>query len=364
MGEETPGRGFQGEGKVASKSQEVDALFARWSAAARTPGAAVRVLCCGNLVHAREYGLADVEKNLPITPDTAFLLASLTKPFTALAVMMLVEWGCLSFDARLSDFFPDFPAYARKITLRHLLHHTSGFSDYRDPLIDAGLLDSDDPYPRSARTPPSRLEPTCRQALAALARQQDLLFAPGEEYRYSNAGYLILGQIIERFAPYLYPVFLKENIFAPAGMGRTEVPVERWRAVPSRAVSYRQAGTVYEDIDYTPLNLLYGEDGIYSTAADMVRWVQALDAGAFVSPPRLDDAFTPGVLNDGRRIAYGYGWEMDQDSVFHSGDWLGFNTSLVRYRGRRLTVIVLANCLEIDALAAGRAVASLYLDDG
>jgi CubicO group peptidase (beta-lactamase class C family) len=362
MAEETPGRGSQGDGRGASKSKEVDALLAQWTAAGRTPGAAVRVIRHGTVTHAKEYGLADIEKNLPITPNTAFLLASLTKPFTALAVMILVEKGELSYDARLSEFFPDFPHYARTVSVRHLLHHTSGFGDYRDPLIDAGLLDPDDPYPRSARTPPSSIEPTCKQALAALARQKDLLFVPGEEYRYSNAGYLILAQIVEQFASHSYPAFLNENIFGPAGMAYSEVPVERWREVARRAVSYRRTDGAYEDIDYTPLNLLYGEDGIYSTVEDIVRWDQALYTDKLVKQSSLDAAFTPGILNDGWRTRYGYGWEVEHDSVFHSGDWLGFNTSVIRYRSRRLTVIVLANCQQIDALAAGRAIARIYLD--
>jgi CubicO group peptidase (beta-lactamase class C family) len=361
MVEETPGHVLSGEGRVASKSKDVDDLFAHWSAPARTPGAAVQVVQCGNVVHARQYGLADVEKNLPITPDTMFLLGSLTKPFTALAVMLLIERGALSFDACLSDLLPDFPAHARRITVRHLLHHTSGFGDYRDPLIEAGLLDPDDPYPRSARTPPSPLEPTCRQALAALTRQQQLLFAPGEEYHYSNAGYLILGQIIEQFPPHSYPAFLKENIFDRAGMAHSEVPVERWRTVARRAVSYRRLEGGFEDIDYTPLNLLYGEDGVYSTVEDMTRWEQALDTGKLVKQSSLDAAFMPGSLKGGSRTCYGYGWELGHDSVFHSGDWLGFNTAIIRYHSRRLTVIVLANCQQIDALAAGRAIARIYL---
>jgi CubicO group peptidase (beta-lactamase class C family) len=347
---------------LGEKSKKVDLLFAPWSAARRTPGAAVRVIRHGRVIHAREYGLADIDKNVPITPKTAFLLASVTKPFTALAVMMLVEKGELSYDTYLSELFPEFPAYARRMSIRHLLHHTSGLGDYRKPLIDAGLVDPKDSFPRSVKTAPSRIEPTSKQVLRALARQPDLLFPPGDEFLYSNAGYLVLGQIIERYGPHSYPAFLKKNIFRPAKMKRSSVPVERWRVVPRRAVSYRQVDGGYVDIDYTPLNMLYGEDGIYTTIDDMVRWDQVLYTGKLIKQSSLEEAFRTGVLNDGWPTRYGYGWGLERDYVFHSGDWLGFNTSIFRFRRDRFTVIVLANCEQLDAESMAMEIARILRD--
>jgi CubicO group peptidase (beta-lactamase class C family) len=354
-------RGAQGfrPADDAWRSEQVDALFGPWDASRGRPGAAVRVIRDGTLVHARDYGLANIKGRVPLGQETAFLLASLTKPFTALAVLVLVEKGRLGYDSRLSDFFPDFPDYAREVAVRHLLRHTSGLREFED--LCRGRIDGD--WFRSAESPPSAFEPTTEQIRRLLAWQKGLRFAPGERCEYSNSGYAVLARIIEVASGRPYAEFLREAIFAPLGMDHSVVPVAAWRAVPGRATSYTGGPDgPYRDIDYSPLNLVYGEDGVYTTAADMVTWDRALYGDCPVRQSTLEEAFRPGRLNDGSPTDCGYGWFVGPGYVDHSGEWAGFRTYIRRYPGRRFTVIVLANCREIDAAQAGADIARLYLE--
>jgi CubicO group peptidase (beta-lactamase class C family) len=346
-------------------SEKIDALFAPWSAKQGMPGAAVRVVRHGTVIHSGHYGLADLAGGVPIGPSTSFLLASLTKQFTAMAILMLVEEGRLSYDSRVSEFFPDFPGYARDITMRHLLQHTSGLREYGCLFIKEGKVSRpeavNDPWPRSANSPPSAYEPTSEDTLQLLSRA-DLQFAPGADRVYSNSGYVVLGQIARAVSGRSYPAFLKRRIFDPIGMRHSVVPIREWRKVPNRAWSYSWVQHKYQDIDYTPLNLVYGEDGIYTTIDDMVRWDQALYTSELVKQSTLDEAFRPGKLNNGDPIDSGYGWFIGRDFVDHDGAWLGFRTYIRRYRSRRLTIIVLANCAELNAASMGNDIAEIVLD--
>src|ERR1017187_8860034 len=172
-----------------SQAARVDALFAPWSQK-RMPGAAVLVVQNGQILHKKGYGLADIKTKTPIRPATCFLLGSMTKSFTALSIMILADRGVLSYNDPLSKFFPQFPDYARAITVKHLLHHTAGFPEYETLFIDEGKIDEN--WPRSSTSKPSCFEPTSRDTLDLLARQKKLLFDPGVEYSYSNSGYVIL----------------------------------------------------------------------------------------------------------------------------------------------------------------------------
>ncbi len=370
----TPGRagvvpkGPRGRaGRVAGQpwwSDRIDALFAPWSAQHGMPGAAVRVIEHGKVIHRGHYGLADLARKVPIDSKTSFLLASLTKSFTALAIQMLVEQGRLGYDHRLSEFFPAFPGYARDVSIRHLLQHTSGLREYSDLFIQEKKIsppdDEKDPWPRSAGSAPSAWEPTAQEALTVLTRH-DLEFPPGEQRVYSNSGYVVLAQIVETLTGRSYPDVLSQWIFHRIGMWDSVVPVRDWRHVPRRANSYSWSQGKYRDVDYTPLNLVYGEDGIYATIEDMVRWDQVLYTADLVKQSTLDGAFRPGHLNNGTEIDSGYGWFIGPDFVDHAGLWLGFRTYIRRYRSRRLAIIVLANCAELNAATMGNEIANILL---
>jgi CubicO group peptidase (beta-lactamase class C family) len=342
-------------------SRRVDALFRAWSHKEKTPGAAICVMRGGKLLHQGCYGCANIEKQTPITPQSRFLLASLTKPFTALLVMKLVAEGSLAYDQRLSEFFPEFSDYARRITVRHLLLDTSGLREFEDIFKEACVVAESDWYPRPEDTKPSPKEPTSRETLEFLSRQRQLLFEPGDRFEYSNSGYVVLGQLVEKLSRQPFPTFIKSAIFEPAEMKDSTVPVAEWRELPNRVKSYAQVEGGFENRDYTPFNQIYGEDGIYASIEDMARWDQALLTNQLVSQSSLQAAFTPGKLNSGYPTPTGFGWFIGPDLVDHSGAWQGFQTYVRRYRSRRLTIIVLANCQQIDAAWMGELISRIYL---
>lgn len=334
----------------------LDALLNDWKQK-NAPGMAAALVRDGRIEYRKAFGFADLEARRPITPDTQFLLASLTKQFTAMAIMILAERHKLQFDDSLAKFCPEFPDYARTITIRHLLNHTAGLTQYQELLV--GKIDEN--YFRSSKSPPAAHEFTAAEALQVLSRQQKLRFTPGEKFEYSDSAYVVLGQIIERITGERYAEFLKETIFDPLRMQDTLVVDERKQQVPRLALAYEKRNGRWQDITYSPENSIYGEDGIYSTINDLYKWDQALYTDRLVSHSTLEMAFTPGRTNDGKEIttevfthpsSYGFGWfisSMHGRKVFeHSGGWSGYATHILRVPGRRVTAIVLTNSSNED----------------
>jgi CubicO group peptidase (beta-lactamase class C family) len=317
------------------------------------PGMAAALIRDGRIEYRKNFGLANLDARTPITSDTQFLLASLTKQFTAMAILILVERQKLRLDDTLAKFCPEFPGYARTITIRHLLNHTAGLTQYQELLV--GKIDEEQ-YFRSSKSPPAAHEFTAAEALQVLSRQEKLRFAPGDRFEYSDSAYVVLGQIIERITGERYAEFLKETIFDPLGMNDTMVVDERKQKVPRMALSYAKRNGKWQDITYSPENSVYGEDGIYSTINDLYKWDQALYTERLVSRSTLEMAFTPGLNNEGKEIAtdlvprpssYGFGWFISsldgEKDVEHPGGWAGYGTYIVRVPSRRVTAIVLTN---------------------
>jgi CubicO group peptidase (beta-lactamase class C family) len=334
----------------------LDALLHDWKLK-NAPGMAAALVRDGRIEYRKVFGFADLEARRPITPDTQFLLASLTKQFTAMAIMILAERHKLQFDDSLAKFCPEFPGYARSITIRNLLNHTAGLTQYQELLV--GKIDEN--YFRSSKSPPAAHEFTAAEALQVLSRQPKLRFTPGEKFEYSDSAYVLLAQIIERITGQRYAEFLKETIFDPLGMQDTLVVDERKQKVSRLALAYEKRNGRWQDITYSPENSIYGEDGIYSTINDLYKWDQALYADRLVSHPTLEMAFTPGRTNDRNEIAtnvfthptsYGFGWFIGslhgQKVVEHSGGWSGYATHILRVPGRRVTAIVLTNSSNED----------------
>jgi CubicO group peptidase (beta-lactamase class C family) len=322
------------------------------------PGLAAALIRGGRIEYRKTFGFADLDARTPITPDTQFLLASLTKQFTAMAILILVERQKLRLDDTLAKYCPEFPGYARTITIRHLLNHTAGLTQYQELL--AGKIDVES-YFRSSKSPPAAREFTAAEALQALSRQEKLRFPPGDRFEYSDSAYVLLGQIIERITGERYAEFLKESIFDPLGMKDTMVVDERKQKVPRLALSYGDRNHKWQDITYSPENSIYGEDGIYSTLNDLYKWDQALYGERLVSRATLEMAFTPGLNNEGQEIAtdlltrpssYGFGWFISslhgEKDVEHPGGWAGYDTYIVRVPSRRVTSIVLTNSSNDD----------------
>ena len=326
----------------------VDALFADF-AADGAPGAAVVVARGDVVVLAKGYGLADVDAQRLVTPTTSFRLASVTKQFTAAAILTLVEAGSLRLDDRLGDVLEDVPAYARDVTVRHLLSHTSGVPDY-EPLLGKG------------EGPPLK----DRDVLRLLHKAQRLYFKPGTSWRYSNSAYALLALIVERVSGETFATYLRRRIFDRAGMPTAVAYEDGIDTVANRAYGHSGRAGVWRRTDQNRTSAVLGDGGIYASAEELARWSAALDRGAVFSRDSFRMATTAAVLTSGAETSYGFGWFLDRHHGHrrqrHEGDSIGFRTALQRYPDDDLTVVVLVNrgVAPIDGLSDG--VASIFLD--
>jgi CubicO group peptidase (beta-lactamase class C family) len=325
----------------------VDAVFKDFQSTA--PGAAVAVARGDEIIFSATYGLADVERGVAITPETSFRLASVTKQFTAAAILTLVQARRLQLDDKLPDLLAGTPSYARDVSVRHLLTHTSGIPDYEP------LLDSDDgPQIHD------------RDVLALLQHGKALYFAPGTSWRYSNSGYALLALIVEHVSGESFPAYLRRHVFDPAAMPTAVAHVEGTDVVANRAFGYSAMGTAWKRTDQSRTSAVLGDGGIYASAVELARWSASLDHNAVVGPESFREATTPVRLSSGAATSYGFGWFLDTHRGHirhrHEGDSIGFRTAIQRYPDQRLTVIVLANrgAAPIDALSDG--VANIFLD--
>lgn len=294
------------------------------------PGLSVMVIRDGRKLFARGYGLADVEDRVPCTLNTNFRLASLTKQFTTMAVLVLAERDKLSLAENLSDFFPELPAWGRKITVRHLLTHTSGLVDYEEII------------PRHTTLPVLD-----QDVLRLLLSQEKSYFRPGARYRYSNSGYALLALIVEARSGKPFGRFLKEHIFAPLGMTTTVAYAQGRSVVPNRAFGYTRRGNRFARTDQNLTSSVLGDGGIYSSVADLYKWDQALYTSQLVSRKMLEQAFTPVVATEFPGSGYGFGWFIGQyqglKETWHYGETVGFTARISRFPERKFTVILLAN---------------------
>lgn len=307
---------------------EIDDLFDDYQG--KVPGAAVTVIKDGWVVYKKAFGLADVNTQTAANTNTNFRLASVTKQFTAAAILVLVDQGKLTFDTKLTEIFPDFPSYGSAITVRHLLNHTSGLRDYEN-LIPGGqtqqVLDSD--------------------VLRLLKKQSSGSFKPGSQYSYSNSGYCVLGEIVTKVSGQSFASFLKEFIFDRIGMRETVAFEKGISQVNYRAYGHSASGGGWKQTDQSITSATLGDGGVYTSIEDYFYWDQALNTSSFVSPALLAEAFTPGKLNDGSSIKYGFGWVLDtyggRRRQSHTGSTIGFRTAVQRFPAERLTVVVLVN---------------------
>src|ERR1700744_6376131 len=266
------------------------------------PGAALLVIDRDEIVYSKCYGLADLETLRPITTDTSFYLASISKQFTAMAVMLLAKQGRLSFDDRLPAYFPLLPSWSAEISLRHLLHHTAGLPNYF-PLFSSGATVSEWTRDITNLTNAAVLD-------RLVTAEPD--FAAGTKHAYSNTGYLLLSLIVAIVSGLSFADFLKANVFGPLGMERTLVFDASRPARHKLAHGYWNENDRFLRWDY-PL-LTTGDGGLFSTLDDLFLWDRALNTERLVSKAALDEAFTSGATRDGESVGYGFGWMTDVSS--------------------------------------------------
>ncbi len=299
----------------------------------QVPGASVAVVQDGKVILEKSCGLADLPGRTPATPQTNYRLASVTKQFTAMCIMMLQERGLLRYDDPVARYLPEMPASTRGVTLRHLLGHTSGLIDYEDII------------PADRKTPLKD-----RDVLDLLSQQDRTYFEPGSQYRYSNSGYALLALIVERVSRVSFATFLRENIFLPLGMNDTVAYETGISTVSRRAMGYRHTNGGFVDADQSMTSAVLGDGGIYTSLTDYRRWEEALSGTKLVKRETREEAFTPGRLPDGTSTGYGFGWSIRQAGatriIAHDGSTCGFSTAVRRVPDRRLAVIVLTNRAE------------------
>jgi CubicO group peptidase (beta-lactamase class C family) len=300
----------------------MDSLLRDYSG--NVPGASVIVVREGNVVFRKSYGMANLEEKIAATPSTHYRLASVTKQFTAAAILLLADQKKLSIDDPIKRFLPSLPAYADAITIRHLLTHTSGLIDYEDLIPDGTTKQWKD-----------------EDVLRSLGTQQSTYFAPGSGYRYSNSGYALLALIVERRSGRRFADFLRENIFVPLGMMTTVAHEEGLSTVMDRAYGYSREGDSWHRTDQSLTSAVLGDGGIYTSVEELVNWLRALDGGRFA------EAMVPRVDTDKAGVRYGFGWRISELGgrrvISHTGETIGFRNALVRFPDERLAVVVLTN---------------------
>jgi CubicO group peptidase (beta-lactamase class C family) len=343
--------------------QQIDSIFSA-ATAPNAPGLAVIVRKDNRVIFERGYGVRDLRTHAKIDAATNFRLASCTKQFTAMAVMLLVHDGKLTYDARLTDIFPGFPAYGKSITIRNLLNHTSGLFDYES------LMQQQD-----ANTPPEKMvQIQDAEVLKLLEQQTTTKFAPGTRWEYSNSGYVLLGSIVARVSARPFDDFLRERIFVPLGMRNTLAYVKGKNEVPNRAFGYSPKGDCFwEETDQSPTSSTLGDGGVYSSLDDLAKWDDALKKHTLLSETEMQPALTPVVVPEGtptgpngEPAAYGFGWFLNPDRGhgrwWHYGETVGFRTNIQRYTTDHLTIIVLCNRADLNPGALAERVADLLFE--
>ncbi|MCX6145393.1 MAG: serine hydrolase [Ignavibacteriales bacterium] len=328
-------------------SHSVDPLFSEYSALT-SPGASVAIIKNGEVIYSKAYGMADLETRTPATTYTNYRLASVTKQFTAMALLMLVDKGGLTLDSRLTDVLPGAPTYLQEVKIRHLLNHTSGIVDYEDLI------------------PESQTMPVLDKDVLSLLRSIDsVYFPPGAKFKYSNSGYSLLALVVESISGQSFAEFLKKNIFAPLGMNHTLAYQQGISTVDYQAYGYSHTDTGFVRTDQSVTSAVLGDGGIYSSVDDLFRWALALETRSLVQPSLFKEAHTPGRLSDGSSTTYGFGWYIepykDVPTFYHTGSTRGFRNAILRIPNQKLTIIILTNRNEGEPIEIARKVADLIL---
>jgi len=355
--------------------QQLDAIFSAVTSP-DAPGLAAMVRKNGHTVYAKGFGVRDLRTKAPIDPQTNFRLASFTKQFTAMAIMLLVHDGKLRYDQTLTELIPGFPAYGKRVTIRNLLNHTGGLPDYED-LMDAAEKAQGGPI----WSPDNQIQDD--EVLALLEKESRNKFAPGTSWAYSNSGYVVLGGIVAKNSGEPYRDFLHARIFAPLHMDHTVVFQKGINEVSNRAFGHTSLipdhgpqKPVLSETDQSSTSATLGDGGIYSNLEDLAKWDDALRNHTLLSAEEMAPALVPARLangsptlwptapNDdnlhpGKPVSYGFGWFLDRYQgharMWHTGSTMGFRTVIERFTDENLTIVILANRTDLnpESLALG-----------
>ena len=338
-----------------STNKKIDNLFKKWDNN-NSPGCALGVVKDGQLIYKRGYGMANLDYNIPITPKSVFSIASISKQFTAMSILLLSKQGKLTLDDEIQKYLPEVPRYQSPITIRHLIHHTSGIRNFIELAELAGMRHED-------------VRMTDDDVLGLIARQKELNFKPGEEYVYSNSGYFLLGLIVKRVSGKSLRKFAEENIFKPLGMNNTYFHDDRNLVVKNRATGYLPSGNggsaLAIDNDES-----VGAKGLYTSVEDLFLWDQNFYNNKLGGGPDLiSEQLSTGKLNNGEKVNYAFGLQVGKYKGFktigHGGGFSGFQAYMYRFPEQNFSVICLCNAryIEIDPEELANQVADNFLTD-
>jgi CubicO group peptidase (beta-lactamase class C family) len=329
-------------------TEAVDKIFAPWDKAT-SPGMVVAVIRDGEIIFQRGYGRANLEHDVPISPDTVFYIASTSKQFTAACIALLVRQGRIALDDDVRKYVPELPDYGHPLTIRQLVHHTAGTRDY---LVLAGIAGK------------TTWGLTLDDAIASIVRQRELNFTPGDEFSYSNSGYALMAEIVKRASGKSLREFSQEYIFKPLGMEHSVFRDDNTLIIKHRATGYDSAGGRFRTNDAGIESV--GSGNLWTTVGDLAKW----DRNFYderLGKGLTQELLTTGKLNDGQSLGYAFGLFVDDHRglrrVQHGGAFAGFRTEMVRFPDERLTVICLSNLGNVNPTALANQVAELYLAD-
>jgi CubicO group peptidase (beta-lactamase class C family) len=364
---------LDGQAPTSVTDKHAEAIFSSVTRE-NAPGLAVVIRENGRARLLKGYGVRDLRTKAKIDSSTNFRLASFTKQFTAMAVMLLVHDGKLRYDQTLSEVFPDFPAYGKNITVRNLLHHTGGLPDYED------LMDAAEKVKGPLWSPEHQVQDD--EVLALLEGETKGKFAPGTGWSYSNSGYVVLGLLVAKASGQSYGDFLHARIFAPLRMDHTIVYQKGSNRVANRAFGHSKDGDSFKETDQSATSATLGDGGIYSNLEDLAKWDDGLRKDTLLSAGEMALALVPAKLADGKAtlwpeeasddnlhpgkpVSYGFGWFLDpyhgHPRMWHTGSTTGFRTVIERFTAGHLTIIILSNRSDLDPQALALEIADLYL---
>jgi CubicO group peptidase (beta-lactamase class C family) len=334
-----------------ANQNKVDAIFSSYTRPG-SPGCAVGVIRNGNFIYRKAYGLASLELNVPLSSQSVFYVGSVSKQFTAASVVLAAEQGFLSLDDNVRKYIPELPDYGHPITLRQMLHHTSGFRDFLTLLYLSGQNVSD--------------LHSADEVLALIARQKGLNNLPGDEFIYSNTNYFLLGEVLKRAAKKPLSQFAAQNIFRPLGMGHTRFYDDHTVVVPDRVSAYDpgEHGTFL--VDWSTNFDTVGAGGLMTSIDDLFLWDRNFYQNKLGKGTLLKEMQTPGVLNKGKQISYALGLELGTylglPIVEHNGALFGYRAEILRFPQQKFSVLCLCNLSNIAGAGIARQVADVYLE--
>ena len=331
-------------------TDKVDRVFAEWNTTS-SPGCALAVVKDDHVVYEHGYGMANLELGIAITPQSVFDIGSVSKQITAMAILLLAQEHRLSLDDDIRKYLPEMPDYGSTITIRHMLHHTSGLRNYDDLFDLQGIPEAD--------------LTTDRDAMELILRQKGVNIRAGEEFLYSDTNYFLMSQIVKRVTGQTLRQFAQDRIFGPLQMTSTHFHDDHTMIVPRRATGYAPHKGGGFEIDMSNFEQL-GDGSVMTTVEDLFKWDQNFDHPLVGGADAIRQLTTPGTLNNGQTIPYAMGIFLDHyrglNWIHHSGEWVGYRAALSRFPDQHFSTLVLCNCVgSMSPMTMAQRVADVYL---